>query len=167
MLKLSSWMLLALALLSFQAWAEFPPDGFRGIKWGTDISELKDMKKDDESGVDELYIKEGDKYAVGEAELTAIFYSFFNGKFYGAYFFYAGITNRGKLEETLIAAYDDPTGVSETQHMWGSSVDTVLITHRYDKTDDTGMVAYIYHPINNLKLEADKLSDKEKGVDDL
>jgi hypothetical protein len=61
------------------------PDGFRGIKWGTEISTLKGMEKveqDKSFGRDSVwYIRKGDTLTMGEAKLENIFYSFWMGSF--------------------------------------------------------------------------------------
>ena len=58
------------------------PDGFRGIKWGTDISTLKDMilKEEDPKGLLKLYKRKGDVLEIGGAKLKSVTYSFWQGK---------------------------------------------------------------------------------------
>ncbi len=62
------------------------PDGFRGIKWGTDISTIQGMKdtgKGYSAHPDEkYYTREGDKLETGGAKLKKIQYSFYKGKFF-------------------------------------------------------------------------------------
>lgn len=63
---------------------ENEPDGFRGIVWGTDISQLKDMefvKVDPKTGI-KLYKRKKDNMTIGNANLDAIYYGFFDNKFY-------------------------------------------------------------------------------------
>ena len=52
------------------------PDGFRDIKWGTEITTLKDMEKaeQDKSSDSDLvwYARKGDTLAIGEAKLKNI-----------------------------------------------------------------------------------------------
>ena len=61
------------------------PDGFRGVKWGTEVSILKDVEKVEQgkSSARELvwYRRKGDTLAIGEAKLENIFYSFWMGNF--------------------------------------------------------------------------------------
>jgi hypothetical protein len=61
------------------------PDGFRDIKWGTEIAMLKNMEKvkQDKSSIPDLvwYTKKGDTLAIGKAKLKTVFYSFWMGKF--------------------------------------------------------------------------------------
>ncbi|MCX7769820.1 MAG: hypothetical protein N2202_01930 [Proteobacteria bacterium] len=76
---------LCLFLYALQAYSfENEPDGFRGIVWGTDISQLKDMefvKVDPKTGI-KLYKKKKDNMTIGNANLDALYYGFFENKFY-------------------------------------------------------------------------------------
>lgn len=59
------------------------PDGFRGIKWGTDISTLKGMKyieTDPRYGV-KLFVREGDQLTIGSAQVDKLIYGFWNSFF--------------------------------------------------------------------------------------
>jgi hypothetical protein len=61
------------------------PDGFREIKWGTDISTLQSMQYvnsefDSEEKVD-IYKKTDDELTIGGAELASIKYYFWHNKF--------------------------------------------------------------------------------------
>lgn len=60
------------------------PDGFRGIKWGTNISTLKDMilKEEDPNGLLKIYGRKGDTLEIGGAKLKSISYCFWQGKLF-------------------------------------------------------------------------------------
>ena len=81
------------------------PDGFRGIKWGTEISTLKDLEKveQDKSTDSDLvwYTRKGDTLAIGEAKLENIFYSFWMGNFEGVWIDFKG----GKILRLLKKSY--------------------------------------------------------------
>src|SRR5665647_3361267 len=65
------------------------PDGFRGIKWGQDISTLKDMIfiKDTYQIDDSMkeYKRNGDLLRIGTAQIDNMEYHFWNGKFHYAF----------------------------------------------------------------------------------
>jgi hypothetical protein len=73
------------------------PDGFRGIKWGTEITILKDMEKaeQDKSSKSDLvwYTRKGDILAIGEAKLKTIYYSFWMGNFESVWIDFEGDEN--------------------------------------------------------------------------
>lgn len=85
------------------------PDGFRNIKWGTEISTLKDMEKvePDKSSNSDLiwYTRKGDLLAIGKARLENIFYSFWMGDFEGVWIGFGGDENFEALKEELFERF--------------------------------------------------------------
>ena len=85
------------------------PDGFRDIKWGTDISTLKDMEKvesDRSSNTDLVwYTRRGDLLAIGKAGLANIFYSFWMGNFEGVWIGFEGDENFETLKKELFERF--------------------------------------------------------------
>jgi len=84
-------------------------DGFRDIKWGTEISALKDMEKvePDRSSHPDLvwYTRKGDLLAIGRAELRNIFYSFWMGTFEGVWIGFEGDENFERLKKELFERF--------------------------------------------------------------
>jgi len=80
-------------------------DGFRDIKWGTEISALKDMEKveADKSANTDLvwYTRKGDLLTIGKAEVRNIFYSFWMGTFEGVWIGFEGDENFETLKQEL------------------------------------------------------------------
>ena len=59
------------------------PNGFRGIKWGTDIKTLKDMKYlINYEDVIDMYSRDKDKLFFGKAKIGSIHYIFYKDKFF-------------------------------------------------------------------------------------
>ena len=99
-------LIIAFSSLSFVDNSIFPsyqnvPDGFRGIKWGTHIKDLKDMVHSKSAstviqknlGADfEVYKRKNDKMSIGKATLEGVFYIFCEIKFFGV-----GIRAKGKI----------------------------------------------------------------------
>ena len=85
------------------------PDGFRGIRWGTEISTLKDLEKveQDKSSDSDLvwYTRKGDILAIGEAKLENIFYSFWMGNFEGVWIDFKGEENFEALKKELFEQF--------------------------------------------------------------
>src|SRR3990170_3555444 len=73
-------LLLLLPISSFAFDKE--PDGFRDIKWGTDIETLKDMKFKGDYESSKIYTRENDRLRVGVAEVDSVEYFFWKGKFH-------------------------------------------------------------------------------------
>jgi len=85
------------------------PDGFRDIKWGTEISTLKDMEKaeQDKSSNSVLvwYTRKGDPLAIGKARLENIFYSFWMGNFESVWIDFRGDENFEALKNELFEQF--------------------------------------------------------------
>jgi len=85
------------------------PDGFRDIKWGTEISTLRDMEKaeQDKSSNPALvwYTRKGDTLAIGKANLEDIFYSFWMGNFESVWIDFKGDENFETLRKELFAQF--------------------------------------------------------------
>jgi len=85
------------------------PDGFRDIKWGTEISTLKDMEKveQDKSSNSDLvwYTRKEDPLAIGKARLENIFYSFWMGNFESVWIGFRGDENFETLKKELFERF--------------------------------------------------------------
>ena len=85
------------------------PDGFRGIKWGTEITTLKDMEKvkEDKSSDSDLvwYTRKGDTLAIGKAKLENISYSFWVGNFESVWIDFEGDENFETLKKELFERF--------------------------------------------------------------
>ncbi len=85
------------------------PDGFRDIKWGTDIATLKDMERveQDKSPGSDLawYTRRGESFTIGKASLEKIFYSFWMGGFQSVWIDFAGDRNFEALKKELFERF--------------------------------------------------------------
>jgi hypothetical protein len=83
--------------------------GFRGIKWGTEISALTGMEKveEEKSPSSDLvwYAKRGDTLAIGKAKLRNIFYAFWLGNFESVWIDFEGDDNFETLKRELFQQY--------------------------------------------------------------
>ena len=84
------------------------PEGFRGIKWGTDIKDLPGMEYsriDPSSGGIEVYTRKDDALVIGDSKIEKIEYSFWNGKFSNVWIYTMGLRNWQKLKEAFFEAF--------------------------------------------------------------
>ena len=123
------------------------PDGFRGIKWGTDISALPNMKKVyasfarnhwdifrtcfkhftlEERRPIIWYIKEGEKLKIGGAKLIQILYGFRKGKFYCVYIS-PDIHSWGALENAIFEKFGSGSG-GYFRHGWNGNITLMKLT---------------------------------------
>jgi hypothetical protein len=103
------------------------PDSFRGIKWGTEISTVKDLEKveQDKSSDSDLvwYRRKGDTLAIGEAKLENIFYSFWMGNFEGVWIDFKGEENFEALKKELFEQFGKPLESEGSMRKMGKRVD--------------------------------------------
>ena len=157
------FLLLPSSVFAFQN----EPDGFRGIKWGTDLSTLSDMSKfagDIKDGL--LYERKNDTLTVGDATLTGIYYGFYDGKFFSVMMTFNNSSNFSKIKETLFQKYGDIEKLNPyiDKYKW-SGVD-VVIGLDYSSINEEGKVVYFYLPTVH-KRESDMKERAKKAGKDL
>ena len=155
-------------------------DGFRDIKWGTEISTLKDMEKvePDKSSQPDLvwYTRKGDLLAIGRAELRNIFYSFWMGAFEGVWIGFEGDENFETLKKELFERFGkvleseelmkkmggeaggDPPTVKHAEEFyawWGKNMEMTL---SYSKSRHQGTLS-----VNSKKMSEERRAyEKQK-----
>ena len=111
------------------------PDGFRGIKWGTEISTLKDMVFVMAIDKDvKRYERKRDELKIGKAKLDYIQYEFRKGKFYLVEIGFQGIENLNNLKETMFEIFGKGGSMSEKtervseSYFWeGEKTDMIMV----------------------------------------
>ncbi|HMK53008.1 MAG TPA: hypothetical protein VK551_10930 [Thermodesulfobacteriota bacterium] len=162
------------------------PDGFRGIKWGTEISALNDMEKVEEgqsSNKDLVwYARREDTLAIGAARFKNVFYSFWMGKFESVWIDFEGDENFEAVRKELIERFGkvrEPEGPvrkmergarAESSAMkpvegfyawWGRNTDVVL---SYSKDRHKGTLTFYSTMISEERRAYEKEKKlKERG----
>ena len=144
------------------------PDGFRGIKWESNIESIPNMifTSNGLPAGEKLYIRKNDKLKIGDAVLQNIFYIFYKGKFLGVYIGYKSFANFNRLKDTLFQQYGAGGQYNEfleKYHWRGKRVDIFL---DYNSISEEGSIIYSFKPL----AEAEKAAEKEKtkeGAGDL
>jgi hypothetical protein len=162
------------------------PDGFRGIKWGTEISTLKDMEKieqDKSSNIDLVwYTRKGDTLAIGQAKLENIFYSFWMGNFASVWIdfkgdenfetvkkeFFEQLGNTGKSKEHTKKRHkkvgmesSKPGGADFFYAWWGKNTDIFL---SYSKDRHMGSLDISSTSITEERRAYEKEKQKEERL---
>jgi hypothetical protein len=167
------------------------PDGFRDIKWGTEISTLKDMEKvqQDKSSIKDLvwYRRKGDSLAIGGAKLENIFYSFWMGEFESVWIDFEGEENFEALKKELFERFGkarEPEGSmgkmgkkargerslteqSPTERTgafytwWGENTEILL---SYSKDRNKGTLTMNSRKIREERRDYEKQKEKEKKL---
>ena len=134
-------------------WAQDGPKGFRGIRWGTDISECPYLKPVwPSSGDSGPYIDPKDSNSIGDIVVTSIYYLFCRGKFCGFEFEFVGEDNLKRIMDVLIEKYGQPSRLDKNlnNHFW--FLKRVSITLRFADVIHKGRVIYSYTPAK-MKLK--------------
>ena len=139
-------------------------NGFKDLKFGTDISECQGMEFDGakEFGVT-YYLRTGDFYKIGDAMLLRINYEFYKGKFSCVSFGAAPGLNSRHLLAVLQQAYGRGTPNGEGQILWlGQKVGAIYTLDDHDYSD----VSIFSKPIAIQKKSDEQTRDKEaaKGL---
>jgi len=123
------------------------PDGFSGIKWGTEFSEVKsdmvelrsisDPAKPDEK-ITIYYTRRGDELRMGEAQLDRIEYVFWKGKFAEARITATGPGNSDHLKKFLFERYGTLDRPFQGAYSWDGSVTQIAL--RYDDRTQTSLL---------------------------
>ena len=162
------------------------PDGFRGIKWGTEISTLKDMEEveqDKSSGKDLVWCRrKGDTLAIGKAKLENIFYSFWMGEFESVWIDFEGDENFEALKKELLERFGEVRGSEEPMKKtqggartepsttkreegfyawWGRNTEVVL---SYSKDRQKGTLTITSTMISEERRDFEKQKEKEQRL---
>ena len=162
------------------------PDGFGDIKWGAEISTLKDMERvaQGKSSNSDLvwYIKTGDTSTIGKAKLEKIFYSFWMGNFESVWIDFKGDENFEVLKKELFERYGkaleseevvkkmergaerEPSTIAHAEQFyawWGKNADMSL---SYSKDRHTGTLCINSRKITEERRAYEKEKQREKRL---
>ena len=133
------------------------PDGFRGIKWGTNLSDLPDMRLCGDTmngGNIKTCTRRGDKMKIGDAKLTIIIYMFHKDRFSSVDILFKSAFNFEAIKETLFSVYGE--GKQDNQFVEEYRWNGVDVRILLNKTGLIGYVSYHYMPIIKNYLEEKK-----------
>jgi hypothetical protein len=111
------------------------PDGFRGIKWGTDVATLSGMKclSPAQLGL-KTYVKMPEDLKIEGVNFEEIFYLFQEDKFFGVLAVTSGYINCLKLESALFKKYGWGQKVpGHRGYGWSSENHKTLMSLGYNK----------------------------------
>jgi hypothetical protein len=139
------------------------PDGFAGIKWEAEFSEVKSDMVESRSIVNPTepdvkikiyYTKKGDNLKMGEAQLDKIEYGFFRGKFAEVQMTATGPLNFNHLKKVLFEKYGTVDKPVQGLYPWNGSVTRIAL--RYDEPTRTSSLT-----ISSTKITFQEIFDKD------
>ena len=159
-----SVFLIACAGSTKHAKSRSEPDGFRGIRWGTEISALGDMEKveQEESSNNDLvwYKRKGDKLAIGKASLKGIFYGFWMGNFESVWIDFEGDDNFESLKKELFEQFGKVRESVKEFYAWGGKDTEMSLSYSRDRRN--GILSIDSIKFSEERRAYDKQKEKEK-----
>ena len=143
------------------------PEGFKDMKWGTDIATLKDMEKvdlDSPSNKDiAWYKRKGEILAIGKAKIESTFYSFWMGSFESVWIDFEGDDNFGALRKELFEVYGKVPESGELKDNRGRQIEQTdqIYTWEGENTEVFLFYSKIRHK-GNLNLNSKKISEDRR-----
>jgi hypothetical protein len=174
-MKKSIGSLIIILLSSVSVYAGTDPnrwDGFRGLKWGTNIKDLNDpnMMLTEGYNKEKYYKRLNDKLSIGDANLKEITYVFYENRFYGVMIETKGYMNFSALKDAIFAYYGDgkPNGNYSNSWLWSPELGNsrnVMIVFGYDESQGITVVVMTYKPILN-EMQTDKARKAKEASKD-
>ena len=145
---------LVLTLLGCSSPAASEPDGFRGIKWGTNIDTLSGFNQIAKEGNLTFFEKTDDQLQIDDVKLDQVIYGFHKGRFYTAMIYFPA-SGFNRVQEIVGRRLGKPSQPDNTpsRAMWDGPNVSVLLT--LGNSPDSARLAYLYKPIQ-LEVELNK-----------
>jgi len=139
------------------------PDGFSGIKWETEFSEVKsDMIESRSTSnptepdvkIKIYYTKKGDNLKMGDAQLDKIEYGFWKAKFSEVHIIAAGPENFSQLKKFLFEKYGTVDKSPQGIYSWNGPITRIAL--RYDEAAKASVLT-----ISSTKITFKEIFDKD------
>jgi len=139
------------------------PDGFAGMKWGAEFSEVKSDLVESRSianptepdvKIKIYYTKKGDNLKMGEAHLDKIEYAFWKGKFSEVQITAAELENFNHLKKFLFEKYGTVDKSTQGLYSWNGPVTRIAL--RYDEPTKTSLLT-----ISSTTISFKEIFDKD------
>ena len=146
------------------------PDGFKDIKWGTDIATLKDMEKVDVGNPSNKdvawYSKKGEILAIGNAKITSTFYSFWMGSFASVWIDFEGDENFEALRKELLEVYGKAPESGKPKNKRGRQIEQAYQIYTWEGENTEVFLFYsnIRHK-GNLNLNSRKIAEDRRSYE--
>ncbi|WFS62539.1 hypothetical protein LF599_18080 [Pseudodesulfovibrio thermohalotolerans] len=117
------------------------PTAFRGITWGTPLSEIPGLAPVQEPGFKDTYFKRDEPMTYGKAEITSVAYYFHADKLYRVGIAFKGRVNQFFLKDMLMQRYGAGRGIG---FRYGWMWPDFSIELNYNNDNDTGSLYYTF-----------------------
>lgn len=128
------------------------PDGFRDIRWGTEIEKCDDMVPDIYAFGRSIFNRKKENLKMGDSLLSGIDYHFHDGKFCAAVVFFAGNEDFRKIRDEVFRLYGKAPESQRGgyQYRWkGRDVEVFL---SFKGMANVGRLIYVYTPLDRERI---------------
>lgn len=143
--------ILVIAYLFLSSTAKEPAD-FGGMKWGSSIRELPDMKLLAEEGDLKFFEKAGNPAKIGDVNVDRIIYGFYKERFYNVMIYFSSPSDYSRIQEILSRDFGKPLQPSQSEKKLFWNGENVNLLLSFDEASNTGRIIYLFKPIQ-LEIE--------------
>jgi hypothetical protein len=141
--------------------------GFSGIKWGTDIGEIKNLIRVGSNAKVEYYINPEVVHTIGAVSVSQVIYGFYDRRLFSAYAHMENIEAFSRMKEQLQAQYGIPKMVFSSQgrpsiYRWKNG--EIKIKLKVDSSGDKMKAAFYYTPLSSLVNEDHEEAFRENKI---
>ncbi len=144
------------------------PDGFRGIKWGQDISTIEGLvlvvTDLSHSGID-VYAREGDELKIGAAELDGIYYGFWQDKVCNVQIYINGDVNFERVKAVVFEKFGEGFQSNEYTESYTWLGEKVSMLLDYNESSEEGLFCMWSQEMAKQREEWEKEQAK-KGAEE-
>jgi hypothetical protein len=123
------------------------PNAFHGVKWGTPLSAVPDLKLEERAGQAAYATNPKVTYRIGGAFLTNVVYGFCQDKFAAVLVEYKGRQAHESIRKFLVSKYTQPMELEGSADNLAWPIGNVLIRMEFFADKDAGALSYFYNPL--------------------
>jgi len=136
-------------------------EGFSGIKWGTDISVLKNFKKIGDTDNVSYYLNPNELHSIKNIDVPHVVYGFYNDQFFAVFAVIDKFEAYSQLKSQLMTKFGDPqitltARQEQTIYRWKHK--DIKIKLKLRGIDDKMKLAFYYTPLST-KIDENRVEE--------
>lgn len=136
------------------------PNAFHGVKWGTPLSSLPDLKLQERTGQAAYATDPTVVYRIADAFLSNVVYGFCQDKFAAVLVEYKGRKAFESIKKFMTAKYTVPIELAGNPDNVAWPIGNVLIRMEFAADKDAGALSYFYQPLYAPCTDEDKAANQ-------
>jgi hypothetical protein len=136
-------------------------EGFSGIKWGTDISVLKNFTKIGDSDSVSYYLNPNELHSIKNIDVPHVVYGFYNEQFFAVFAIIDKFEVYSQLKSQLITKFGDPQITLTARHeqtIYRWKHKDIKIKLKLRGIDDKMKLAFYYTPLS-IKIDENRVEE--------